>query len=104
MATSDPASHSTVEGRIVAALVLGAVSLVGLVFPPLLAAGGAGIYLSVSGLRRIRASNGAFRGRTAAWIALVLSVLGCLLSLVLPGFIIYVWIWSAFHGGRLPYE
>ena len=98
----DASAYTTVEGRVPAALVLGAVSLFGLVFPLLLAAGVAGIYLSWSARKRIASSRGALKGRAAAWIAFALSVVGSLLSLVFPAFVVSVYIYAAFHGGQLP--
>ncbi len=41
-------------------------------------------------------------GAWLANLALVLSVVGMLGSLVLPAFIVSVWIYAAFHGGQLP--
>ncbi|HEV2027921.1 MAG TPA: DUF4190 domain-containing protein [Candidatus Dormibacteraeota bacterium] len=90
-----------VEGRAVASLVLGAVSLIGLVMPPLLAAGIAGIYLGWTARRRIKGSLGVLRGTWVATLGLVLGIIGCLLSLVLPGFVIAVYIYAAFHGGQI---
>lgn len=86
------------------ALILGLISLFGLVFPPLLGAGVAGVVLSWMALKRIASGEVAPTGRTTAWIALTLSVLGSLLSLVLPSFVVYVWIYAASHGGRIPYN
>jgi hypothetical protein len=108
VASTDPTQVSadmTVHARAPRiALILGAISLFGLVFPPLLGAGVAGIVLSRMALRRIASGGGALKGRTTAWIALALSVVGSLLSLVLPLFVVYVWIYAASHGGRIPFN
>ena len=90
------------DGGAIAALVLGFVSLGGLVFPPLLFMGVAGVVLGWTARRRIARSGGALRGRGIAIGGLVLGGLGSLLSLVLPGFVVGVWIYAAFHGGQLP--
>jgi len=86
----------------IAALVCGIVSLGGLVFPPLLGLGIAGIILGWTARRRIARSGGTLKGNAIAIGGLVLGVLGSLLSLVLPGFVIGVWIYALFHGGQLP--
>jgi Domain of unknown function (DUF4190) len=86
----------------VAALVCGLVSLIGLVFPPLLFVGVAGVILGWTARKRIALSNGGLKGSRIAVAGLALGVLGILLSLVIPGFIVGVWIYAAFHGGRLP--
>ncbi len=86
----------------IAALACGIVSLGGLVFPPLLGLGIAGIILGWTARRRIARSGGALKGNAIAIGGLVLGVLGSLLSLVLPGFVIGVWIYALFHGGQLP--
>jgi hypothetical protein len=86
----------------VAALVLGLISLIGLVFPPLLGAGVAGIVLGWTARKRIARNGGELKGYRIAITGLALSVLGSLLSLVLPGFVVGVWIYAAFHGGQLP--
>jgi hypothetical protein len=87
----------------VAALVLGVFSLAGLVFPPMLGLGIAAIVIGWAARRRIARSGAAVKGYRIAVAGLVLGVLGSLLSLVLPGFIVGVWIYAAFHGGQLPY-
>jgi mannose/fructose/N-acetylgalactosamine-specific phosphotransferase system component IIC len=86
----------------VAALVLGLVSLPGLVFPPLFGVGVMAIILGWTSRRRIAKSGGALKGKGVAIAGLALGVLGCLLSLVFPAFIAYVWIYAAFHNGQLP--
>jgi hypothetical protein len=86
----------------VAALALGLLSLPGLVFPPFFGVGLMGIILGWTARRRIANSGGALKGKGIAITGLVLGVLGCLLSLVFPGFIAYVYIYAAFHGGQLP--
>lgn len=101
---SDTSAYTTVEGRVPGALVLGVVSLFGFVFPPLFLVGVAGVYLSWTARQRIASSNGTLRGRTATWIALALSLIGCLLSLVFPAIVVYVYAYAAFHGGRAPWD
>jgi hypothetical protein len=76
----------------VAALVCGFVSLGGLVFPPLPALGLAGILLGWTSRRRIARSGDELKGNAMAVGGLVLGVLGSLLSLVLPGFVVGVYI------------
>ena len=88
----------------VAAFLLGLVSLVGLVLPLLFGAGLAAIILGWTARRRIAASDGALKGKWIAITGLALGVLGCLLSLVIPGLIAYVYIFAAFHGGRAPWD
>ena len=88
----------------VAALILGLVSLPGLVFPPLLGVGVMAIILGWTSRRRIAVSDGALKGKWIAITGLALGVLGCLLSLVIPGLIAYVYIFAAFHGGHTPWE
>lgn len=83
-------------------VVLGVVSLGGLVFPPMLAVAIIGIVLGWTARRRIAASQGGLKGGWVAIAGLVLSVLGALCSLVFPGFVVGVWIYAAFHGGQLP--
>ena len=68
----------------------------------MLGLGIAGIVVSLTARARIRQSEGRLSGRAVVWIALIVSVVGCLLSLVLPGFVVYVWIYAILHGGRLP--
>lgn len=89
-------------GEAKVALALGAVSIVGLVFPPLIALGVAGLILAWMARKRIAASPDQLRGAWMAYLALVLSAVGTLASLVLPGFIIAVQIYAALHGGQLP--
>lgn len=94
--------YTQVEGRVFVGLALGLLSLAGLIFPPMLGLGIAGIVISLMSRARIKQSGGRLRGLTVVWIALIMSVVGCLLSLVLPGFVVYVWIYALFHGGQLP--
>ena len=82
--------------------MLGLISLIGLIFPPLFAIGVAGIVLGWTARKRIARSGGELKGKGIAFAGIVLSVFGCLLSLVIPGFIVSVWIYAAFHGGQLP--
>ncbi len=89
----------TDSGAIVA-LVLGLVSLVGLVFPPLIGLGIAGIVLGWVARKRIARSAGELKGTRIAVGGVVLGVVGSLLSLVLPGFVVGVLIYAAFHGGQ----
>jgi mannose/fructose/N-acetylgalactosamine-specific phosphotransferase system component IIC len=98
-----PAAVKTDSGAI-AALVMGLVSLPGLVLPPLLIVGVAGVVIGWTARRRIARSNGALKGTGIAIAGLALGVLGTLLSLVIPGFFVSVWIYAAFHGGRLPFD
>ena len=86
----------------VAALAIGAISLIGLIFPLLLAAGVAAIILGWVARKRIVRSGGELRGNGIAIAGIALGVLGSLLSLVFPAFVIGVWIYAAFHGGQLP--
>ena len=99
---TDVAAPATTDGRAQGALVLGVVSLVGLILPPLLVAGVTAIYLGFTAQRRIARSEGTLKGRGMALAGLALGVVGSLLSLVLPGFFGYVWIYAAFHNGQLP--
>ena len=100
-AAPQPVQTRTDSGA-VAALVCGFVSLAGLVFPPLLGLGIAGILLGWTSRRRIARSGGQLKGNAVAVGGLVLGVVGSLLSLVLPGFVVSVWIYALFHGGQLP--
>jgi hypothetical protein len=102
---SNPATFSPqtkTDSGAVASLVIGAVSLIGLVFPPLLAAGIAAILIGWVARKRIARSGGELKGKGIAIAGMVLGVLGSLLSLVFPVFVISVWIYAAFHGGQLP--
>lgn len=101
--TTAPRRIQTDSGA-VAALVCGLVSLVGLIFPLLLGFGVAGIILGWSARRRIARSGGELKGKRIAIAGVALGVLGSLLSLVLPGFIVGVWLYAAFHGGHLPFD
>lgn len=82
----------------VTALVLGLISLVGLVVPPCLGLGIAAIVLGRTARRRIMSSGGGLKGSRIATIGLVLGVVGSLMSLVLPGFVVGVYIYAAFGG------
>jgi hypothetical protein len=95
---SSPQTHT--DSGAVAALVCGLVSLIGLVFPLLLAVAVAAIILGWTARRRIARGGSALKGKGIATTGLVLGVLGTLLSLVIPGFIVGVWIYAAFHGGQ----
>jgi len=101
-ATAPSPPQTRTDSGAVAALVCGFVALGGLVFPPFLGLGIAGILLGWTSRRRIARSNGELRGNAMAVGGLVLGVLGSLLSLVLPGFVVGVYIYAAFHGGQLP--
>jgi uncharacterized protein DUF4190 len=104
---SDPATspaQKQTDSAAVVALVLGSLSLVGLVFPLLLALGVAAIVLGWTARRRIARSGGALKGGRIAIAGLVLGVLGSLLSLVFPGFVVWVYVYAAFHGGQMPWD
>ena len=88
----------------VAALVCGLVSLAGLIFPLFLGLWVADIILGWTARRRIARSGGELKGKRIAIAGIGLGVLGSLMSLVIPGFIVSVWIYAAFHGGRLPFD
>jgi hypothetical protein len=103
VATTDPRPIQTDSGA-VAALVMGLISLGGLVFPPLLGFGVAAILIGWTARRRIARSGGELKGKRIAIAGVALGVLGSLLSLVLPGLIVSVWIYAAFHGGHLPFD
>ena len=90
------------DSAAVVSLVLGFVSLAGLVFPPMIATAIMGIILGWTARRRIAAGQGTLKGGWIAIAGLVLSMLGALCSLVFPGFVLGVWIYAAFHGGQLP--
>jgi hypothetical protein len=98
--TSVVGSKTPSEAKV--ALALGALSLVGLVFPPAIASGIAGLILGWKARGRIADAPDQFRGAWMAYLALFLSAVGTLASLVLPGFVVSVWIYAAFHGGQLP--
>lgn len=91
-----------VDRSAIAALVLGFVSLVALVFPPALGLGVAAIVIGWTARRRIARSTTAVRGSAFAIIGLVLGVIGTLEALVLPGIVAFVYIYAAFHGGQIP--
>ncbi len=101
-AVTGSAASPKVATRAVVAVILGGVSLVGLIFPPMLLVGITATVLGWTSRKLVASSEGALSGRTAAWIAVGLGILGSLLSLVIPGLIVYVWIYAAFHGGQLP--
>lgn len=90
------------DSAAVVALVCGLISLGGLVFPPLLGVGIAAIVLGWTARRRIARSAGALKGSGMAIAGLMFGVLGSLLSLVFPGFVAFVYIYAAFHGGQAP--
>ena len=92
------------DGGAVAALVCGLVSLAGLIFPLLLGLGVAGIILGWAARKRVARSGGELKGQGIAIAGIALGILGSLLSLVIPGVIVGVWIYAAFHGGRLPFD
>ena len=94
-----PTQIKTDSGAVVS-LVLGVISLIGLVFPPLLGAGIAGIVLGWVARRRISRSPGELKGKWIAIAGIAVGVVGSLLSLVLPGFVVGVLIYAAFHGGQ----
>ena len=100
--TAPAGSQQTIERRVIAALVLGLVSLIGLVFPPAIGFGIGAIVVSIRERKRIATGVGGLRGGWLLWVALVAGVIGCLLSLVIPGFVVYVWIYAIFHGGAFP--
>ena len=101
-ATAPLPPRTRTDSGAVAALACGFISLGGLVFPPLLGLGIAGIVLGWTSRRRIARSAGELKGNAIAVGGLVLGVVGSLLSLVLPGFVVGVWIYALFHGGQLP--
>jgi hypothetical protein len=96
------ASKTRTDNGAVASLVLGLVSLPGLFAPPLFFAGLVAVLFGWSARRRIAQSGGALKGKWFAVAGVMIGVLGCLLSLVFPAFVLYVWIYAAFHGGQLP--
>jgi Domain of unknown function (DUF4190) len=100
---SEPAApHAQTDSAAVVSLVLGLLSLFGLVFPPLIAAAVIAIVLGWTARRRIAAGRHVLKGGRIAIAGMIVGVLGALLSLVLPGFVVSVWIYAAFHGGQLP--
>ena len=100
--SEQPAFEARTDSAAVVSLALGFVSLGGLVFPPMLATAIMGIVLGWTARRRIAASQGTLKGGWLAIAGLVLSVLGAFCSLVLPSFVVGVWVYAAFHGGQLP--
>ena len=101
---SQASSETRRDSGAVASLVLGLLSLPGLVFPPLFFVGAAGVLLGWTSRRRIAKSGGALKGKGFAIAGLAFGVLGCLLSLVFPAFVAYVYIYAAFHGGQAPWD
>lgn len=101
-ATAPLPPQTRTDSGAIAAFVCGFISLGGLVFPPLLGLGIAGIVLGWTSRRRVARSGGQLKGNAIALGGLALGVVGSLLSLVLPGFVVGVWIYAAFHGGQLP--
>jgi|SRR5690348_13655383 len=87
----------------VVSLVLAVLSLPALVFPPLLGLGIAAIVTGVIARRRVSASAGLLKGRGIATAGIAIGGLGAVLGLVLPGFIVAVWIYAIFHGNQIPY-
>ena len=73
-----------------------------MLFPPAFVLGAIAIVLSVVLRQRIKASGGRLRGTAVLWVAMVLGVVGCLLSLVFPAVIVYGLVYALFHGGQLP--
>jgi hypothetical protein len=98
--TTSPSTKT--DSGAVAALVIGSISLIGLIFPLLLGAGAAAIVLGWMAHKRVRSSGGELKGNGIAIVGIGLGVVGSLLSLVFPAFIVSVWIYAAFHGGQLP--
>lgn len=99
MGSPGPASQQIrTDSGAVTSLVLGLISLIGLFFPPCLGLGIAAIVLGWTARRRIARSAGGLKGTRIAVAGLSLGVLGSLLSLVLPGFVIGVYIYAAFGG------
>ena len=102
---SDPTTNSPptkTDSGAVASLAIGSISLIGLIFPLLVAAGVVAILLGWVAHKRIRSSGGELKGNGIAIVGIGLGVVGSLLSLVFPAFIVGVWIYAAFHGGQLP--
>jgi hypothetical protein len=100
--TEPAAPHAQTDSAAVVSLVLSLLSLFGLIFPPLLAAAVIAIVLGWTARRRITASQRVLKGGRIAIAGMMVGVLGALFSLVLPGFVVSVWIYAAFHGGQLP--
>lgn len=99
MGSPSPTSQQIrTDSGAVTALVLGGISLIGLVFPPCLGLGIAAIVLGWTARRRIASSGGGLKGSGIATAGLVLGVLGSLMSLVLPGIVVGVYIYAAFGG------
>jgi Domain of unknown function (DUF4190) len=100
---SEPATRQAhTDSAAVVSLVVGLLSLFGLIFPPLIAAAVIAIVLGWTARRRIAASQRALKGGRIAIAGVMVGILGALFSLVLPGFVVGVWIYAAFHGGQLP--
>jgi hypothetical protein len=81
------------------ALILGIISVFGIVLPPLIGCAIAGLIL---GWKSRRAAIAEGRSLWLSYLALGLSAIGALDSLVLPGFVIYVVIYALTHGNQLP--
>jgi Domain of unknown function (DUF4190) len=100
--SSSTAQARRTDGGATASLVCGTASLIGLVFPPLIAAGIAAIVLGWRCRRRIARNANELKGTGIATAGLVFGVFGTLLSLVIPGFVAYVFVYAVFHGGQCP--
>jgi Domain of unknown function (DUF4190) len=100
--TKPAGTHAQTDSAAVVSLAVGLLSLFGLIFPPLIAAAVIAIVLGWTARRRIAASQRALKGGRIAIAGMIVGVLGGLFSLVLPGFVVGVWIYAAFHGGQLP--
>ena len=102
MVTHDAPPQARTDTGAIVSLALGFVSLIGLVFPPFIGLGVAGIVIGWISQRRVARDPLQLKGRPVAIAGVVLSVIGTLLSLVIPGFIVSVWIYAIFHGGQCP--
>jgi MFS family permease len=102
MVTEDAPPQVRTDTGAIVSLALGFVSLIGLVFPPFIGLGVAGIAIGWISQRRVARDRLQLKGRPIAIAGIVLSVIGTLLSLVIPGFIVSVWIYAIFHGGQCP--
>jgi len=100
--TEPAARQAQTDSAAVVSMVLGLLSLFGVAFPPLIAAAVIAIVLGWTARRRIAASKRVLKGGRIAIAGMIVGVLGALFSLVLPGFVVGVWIYAAFHGGQLP--
>jgi hypothetical protein len=81
------------------ALILGIISLFGLVLPPLIGCAIAGLIL---GWRSRRAAIAEGKSPRVPNAALAFSAVGALDSLVLPGFVVYVVLYALTHNNQLP--